>query len=165
MAIVPHTAIISSILGVAAGPRWTPRIYPGQLAQTSRLRADLRADLAGFGADLVEAAVLCASEAFANAVEHTRSGGPGGRVVRALHVPAPGRVRLVIVDDGATATAPRVPRQRTAREWETAEHGRGLLLIDNLASAWGGYPVVPFPFCADLGTAVWAEFATGEVLR
>ncbi|WP_435112246.1 ATP-binding protein [Nocardiopsis synnemataformans] len=124
----------------------------------SAVRADVRADLAGFDADLVETVVLCASEAAANTVEHTRSGEPGGRVLRSLFIPRPGSLRLVLVDDGARETAPHIPEQRTETEWMSAERGRGLLIVDNLAQAWGTYPVVPFPFCADLGTAVWAEF-------
>lgn len=46
-----------------------------------------------------------------------------------------------------------------AHELSTAERGRGLLMVEALATRWGAYPVVPFPFCAGLGTAVWAEFA------
>lgn len=139
-------------------PRWKARIYPGTLSRMSAVRADVRTDLAGFDDDLVETVVLCAGEAAANAVEHTRSGEPGGRVLRSLFLPEPGVLRLVLVDDGAREASPHIPEQRTEAEWLTAERGRGLLLIDNLARAWGTYPVVPFPFCADLGTAVWAEF-------
>ncbi|MBB4930012.1 anti-sigma regulatory factor (Ser/Thr protein kinase) [Lipingzhangella halophila] len=158
MSIVPHTPSAS----VRSGRRWASRLYSGDLAQTSRVRADLRADLAGFGDDLVETATLCASEAFANAVEHTGSGEPGGRVLRALYVAAPGTLRLVIVDDGAVDTAPEVPHQRTDEQWRDAERGRGLLLVESIAASWGTFPVVPFPFCTDLGTAVWAEFPTGD---
>lgn len=160
MSIVPQV--------IPADPRWKARIYPGTLSRMSAVRADVRTDLAGFDGDLVETVVLCASEAAANAVEHTRSGEPGGRVLRSLFLTNPGVLRLVLVDDGARETAPRIPEQRTETEWMTAERGRGLLLIDNLAQTWGTYPVVPFPFCADLGTAVWAEFAVpcaGEALR
>ncbi|MGW8531306.1 MULTISPECIES: ATP-binding protein [Nocardiopsidaceae] len=120
-----------SILPHAIPPErpWPARVYPGDLSRTSTIRADLRSDPAGFTEDLVETAVLCASEMAANAVEHTRSGAdPDGRVLRALFAPEPGVLRLVVVDDGARESS----------------------------------PVVPFPFCADLGTAVWAEVTTGE---
>ena len=70
-------------------------------------------------------------------------------------------LRLVVVDDGAQETSPTIPRQRTEEEWACAERGRGLLMVDASASTWGTYPVVPFPFCAELGTAVWAEFGLG----
>jgi anti-sigma regulatory factor (Ser/Thr protein kinase) len=155
MSILPHTT--------PAEHRWPARIYPGDLSRTSTIRADLRSDLAGFTEDLVETVVLCASEMAANAVEHTRSGAdPDGRVLRALLAPEPGVLRLVVVDDGARESSPEIPARRTEAEWMSAERGRGLLLVDALARAWGTYPVVPFPFCADLGTAVWAEFTTGE---
>ncbi|PSK89407.1 anti-sigma regulatory factor (Ser/Thr protein kinase) [Murinocardiopsis flavida] len=157
MTIVPHTP--SPLTSTAR--RWAPRIYPGETAQAARVRAELRTDLAGLPGisdDLVETVVLCASEAFANAAEHTRSGDPGGRVVRALHIPTPGTIRLVIVDDGDRGNRPEVPHARSAEEWETAERGRGLLLVESLATEWGAAPVVSFPFCAELGTSVWAEF-------
>ncbi|SHK19034.1 Anti-sigma regulatory factor (Ser/Thr protein kinase) [Nocardiopsis flavescens] len=148
MAIVPHVS----------PARWRARIYPGDLAHTGTVRADLRADLAGFPEDLVEAAVLCASEIAANAVEHTRSGDPDGRVLRALFVSEPGVLRLTVVDDGARESSPEIPLDRTPQEWLTAERGRGLLMVAALARAWGSYPIVPLPFCSGLGTAVWAEF-------
>jgi anti-sigma regulatory factor (Ser/Thr protein kinase) len=151
MSIVPHLS----------PARWQARIYPGHLSQMSTVRANLRADLAGFGEDLVETLTLCASELVANAIEHSRSGDSGGRVLRALFESEPGVLRLVVVDDGARESAPQVPTDRTEQEWLTAERGRGLLMVDMLTYRWGAYPVVPFPFCADLGTAVWAEFALG----
>nr|WP_116248288.1 ATP-binding protein [Nocardiopsis sp. FIRDI 009] len=129
----------------------------------SMIRADLRADLTGFDEELAERMTLCASEITANAIEHTRSGEPDGRVLRALFLPEPGVLRLVVVDDGARETEPRIPSQRTEEEWMSAERGRGLLLVDTLARRWGSYPVVPFPFCADLGTAVWAEFSVEAI--
>ncbi|WP_017579369.1 ATP-binding protein [Nocardiopsis valliformis] len=127
----------------------------------SAVRAELRADLAGFGEDLVETVTLCASELVANAIEHTLSGDSGGRVLRALFESEPGVLRLVVVDDGARESCPQIPTDRTEQEWLSAERGRGLLMVDMLAVRWGAYPVVPFPFCAGLGTAVWAEFALG----
>jgi anti-sigma regulatory factor (Ser/Thr protein kinase) len=124
----------------------------------STVRADLRADLAGFGEDLVETLTLCTSELVANAVEHTLSGDWDGRVLRARFETQPGVRRLVVGDDGARESVPQIPTERTEREWLSAERGRGLLMVDMLAARWGAYPVVPFPFCAGLGTAVWAEF-------
>ena len=106
MPIVPHVSPV----------RRQARIYPGELSRMSTVRADLRTDLAGFGEDLAEAAVLCGSELVANSIEHTRSGDPDGRVVRALFEPAPGVLRLVIVDDGARKSCPHIPRQRTEEE-------------------------------------------------
>jgi anti-sigma regulatory factor (Ser/Thr protein kinase) len=127
----------------------------------STVRADLRADLAGFDEDLVETVTLCASELVANAVEHSRSGDQGGKVLRAMFESEPGVLRLVVVDDGARESCPQIPTERSEEEWLSAERGRGLLMVDMLVTRWGAYPVVPFPFCAGLGTAVWAEFLLG----
>ena len=148
-----------------AGRRWASRVYPGDLAQAAWVREDLRADLyrlEGLCPELAETVVLCASEMFANACDHSRSGQTGGRVIRTLSMPDAGTLHLSVVDDGARAEAParpEIPYQRTVEEWAEAERGRGLLLIDHLATRWGSRAVVDFPFCAGLGTAVWAEFA------
>ena len=102
-----HPPSAPSVKGV-----WPCRIYPGDLSHTSRVRAEIRADLAALPhlpAGLVDAVELCASEAFANAVEHTRSGQEGGRVVRSLTRPAHNRLRLAVVDDGTTDTTPASP--------------------------------------------------------
>ncbi len=57
---------------------------------------------------------------------------------------------------------PEVPHQRTDEQWRDAEWGRGLLLVESVAASWATFPVVPFPFCAGLGTDVWAEFPLTE---
>ncbi|MCY9784209.1 ATP-binding protein [Nocardiopsis sp. EMB25] len=169
MPMVPHPrAPIHTPTPPFAGRRWPSRVYPGDLAQTSWVRADLRADLArmeGTDPDWSDTVVLCVSEMFANACDHSRSGqDPDGRVIRTLSMPTATTVLVSIVDDGtrdttATIIGPRIPEHRTPQEWEEAERGRGLLLIDHLATAWGTRAVVDFPFCGGLGTVIWAEFA------
>ncbi|WP_017573745.1 ATP-binding protein [Nocardiopsis halotolerans] len=147
-----------------AGRRWASRVYPGDLSQAAWVREDLRADLfrlEGLCPDLAETVVLCASEMFANGVDHSRSGEADGRVIRNLSMPAADVLHLGVVDDGvreAAPTLPEIPYQRTDEEWAEAERGRGLLLINSLATRWGSRAVVDFPFCAGLGTVVWAEF-------
>lgn len=148
-----------------AGRRWPSRVYPGELAQAAGLREALRADLhrlEGLCPDLADTVVLCASEMFANACDHSLSGQVEGRVVRTLSMPAAWTLCLSVVDDGARAeapTCPQIPYHRTVEEWAESERGRGLLLIEQLATRWGSRAVVDFPFCAGLGTVVWAEFA------
>ena len=147
-----------------AGRRWANRVYPGDLAQASWVREDLRADLyriEGLCPDLTDTVILCASEMFSNACDHSRSGQSGGRAIRNLFMPSAHTLYVGVVDDGARTDAPtfpHIPHQRTVPEWEEAERGRGLLLIDHLATRWGSRAVVDFPFCAGLGTLVWAEF-------
>ncbi|MFE1170665.1 ATP-binding protein [Nocardiopsis sp. NPDC058789] len=163
MAIVPHTPALNHTNSPPSESRWECRVYPGHLSQTSRVRTDLTMDLDRMTSLPVEARedmVLCLSEMFANACEHSRSGqDPDGRVVRTLDLPRPGAVRVSIIDDGTNSnTVPRVPRRRTRRQQERAERGRGLLILDHLATRWGFRPVLDFPFCAGLGTVIWAEF-------
>jgi anti-sigma regulatory factor (Ser/Thr protein kinase) len=165
MSIVPRPrASIHIPTPPFAGRRWASRVYPGDLAQAAWVREDLRADLfrlEGLCPDLSDTIVLCASEMFANGVAHSRSGQEDGRVIRTLSMPAATTLHLGITDDGvreSAPTLPEIPRQRTAQEWEEAERGRGLLLIDSLATRWGARAVVDFPFRGALGTVVWAEF-------
>ncbi|WAE73324.1 ATP-binding protein [Streptomonospora nanhaiensis] len=144
--------------------RWEPRLYPGTLATTARVRADLSRDLSrlpDLDPDQADSIVLCASEMFANACDHARSGEEDGRVIRTLTGPDERTIRLSIIDDGYrdTDTRPRIPRQRTAQEWRDAERGRGLLIVHHLATRWGTFRVVDFPFCEGLGTVLWAEFS------
>ncbi|GAA1469358.1 ATP-binding protein [Nocardiopsis exhalans] len=169
-------AIVSNIHAPTppfAGRRWPSRLYPGDLAQTGWVRADLAADLhrlAGLPAETSENLVLCASEMFSNAVDHSRSGQDvEGRVVRTLHMPTAHTLQVAIIDDGQRTDhtefqAPETP-DRSVDEWEQAERGRGLLLIGHLADRWGTRSVLDFPFCQGLGTVAWAEFTLPEASR
>ncbi|HEX6470386.1 MAG TPA: ATP-binding protein [Streptosporangiaceae bacterium] len=86
---------------------------------------------------------LCVDELVANAWEHTDSG-RGGHIL--VKVAVDGRMlRTTVVDDGGARTKPCVGTDLTA------EHGRGLRLVDGLAARWG-------VDTAGRGTAVWAEF-------
>jgi anti-sigma regulatory factor (Ser/Thr protein kinase) len=132
---------------------------------TARVRADLRHDLAQLGGltdDLADSVVLCASEAFANAVDHTRSGDPEGTVMRILSTPVvtacETTLRLSIIDDGVAESRPAIPAQRTSDEWAEAERGRGLLLIHHLAAEWGTARAYDFTTCTLMNTVTWAEF-------
>lgn len=84
--------------------------------------------------EVVDRAALLTSELATNALRHTRSGDPGETFTVHLTVDAYGL---------RTEVHTRVPRQ-----WQTfphvtaptdpfAEHGRGLLLVDQLATTWG----------------------------
>ncbi len=84
-------------------------------------------------AEVVEKAELIASELCSNAIVHTRSGEPG----RTFHV----RVQVDThgVRGEVRTRLPRrlssVPRLVAAAPW--AESGRGLHLVDSLATQWG----------------------------
>ncbi|GAA1086164.1 ATP-binding protein [Nocardiopsis composta] len=137
--------------------RWEPRIYPGSLSQASRLRRDIRRDLAGFPDDTVHTLQLCCSELFANAVAYTASGEPGGEVVRCLNLLRPDLLRLEVTDGGWTDRRPAVPDHRTPEDWAEAEGQRGLLLLTACATAWGYFEVLPHS-TLNLGLRVWADF-------
>src|SRR5690606_2568931 len=135
--------------------RWEPRIYPGSLSQASRLRRDIRRDLAGFPDDTVHTLQLCCSELFANAVAYTASGEPGGEVVRCLNLLRPDLLRLEVTDGGWTDRRPAVPDHRTPEDWAEAEGQRGLLLLTACATAWGYFQVLPRS-TLNLALRVWA---------
>lgn len=92
--------------------------------------------------EVVEACEIVVSELVANAVVH--AGKAGGPVELRLQ-PLAGAVAVVVHD-----ASPAPPMRRTARTWE--EHGRGLDLVERLASGWG-YRRTPE------GKAVWADIA------
>lgn len=131
---------------------WEHRAYPSDLSQARQVRADLRADLAGFASDVVDTVLLCAAELAANAVKYAR----GREFLRALALLDEHTLWLAVVDEGGGAGLPRIPDDRSDDEWSLAEGQRGLMLVDALADEWGHYPVGPGS--ARLGLGVWATF-------
>ncbi|MFI0412236.1 ATP-binding protein [Actinomadura sp. 3N508] len=92
----------------------------------------------------VDDMITVVSEAVANAVRHTASGREGGRVSIVLAAGG-GVYRLEVVDDGDAGGAPHVKAE------VGAETGRGMRIVEALASGWG--------FRLDEGRGVtWAEF-------
>jgi anti-sigma regulatory factor (Ser/Thr protein kinase) len=78
-----------------------------------------------------ETAMLLVSELVTNAVQHSKSGEPGGSVTVAL-CPGPAGLLIQVRDDGGQSE-PRV----TGLSADAAEHGYGLRLVDALAERWG----------------------------
>ena len=125
---------------IAAGQRPAPQAgeavtasctLPGVAASAAAARRLTRQVLKDAGSPAVDEAELCASELAANAVEHTRSGRPGGTFT--IEVTAtPATVRIAVRDAGAAdGAAPAAPAQRPPL---AAESGRGLWLVTMLAS-------------------------------
>lgn len=96
----------------------------------------------------VDSAVLATNELFANAVEHGSSG-PGDTVTVTVGVePTGDELRIEVVD-----ASPVSPVFRAAGE--TEESGRGLAIVDGLASDWGTDP----PDGDGVGKKVWFTLA------
>jgi anti-sigma regulatory factor (Ser/Thr protein kinase) len=107
----------------------------------ARCRRWLNARLAGEPAELRERVVLCASEVTTNAVLHARSSITVSLSMR------PGTVRVEVHDESRV-----LPLLRNLGHEATM--GRGLIILDSLASSWG------VDVSADgLGKVVWFEVA------
>lgn len=108
------------------------------------VRTWLTAALHGLGEDHLSVVLLLANELVTNAYEHARS--PQRVGVRVLAAPC--RVRVEIVDGADEELT--VGRSRLGDN-----RGRGLVLVDRLAHAWGVEPRHP-------GKTVWADIGCGE---
>ncbi|MDX6335913.1 MAG: hypothetical protein QOG05_3253 [Streptosporangiaceae bacterium] len=101
------------------------RTFPATPQQAGEARRFLAAILDGSPA--ADDAVLCLSELVTNATLHSRSCEPGGHLT--VRVQAHSRcVRVEVHDQGGpwTGAAPA-----------DGQNGRGLLIVDQLARAWG----------------------------
>jgi anti-sigma regulatory factor (Ser/Thr protein kinase) len=125
------------------------RIFPGEPRQVRRVRAFAADALAGCPAR--ESLLACVSELAANAIAHTASGAGGVFTVEVTRL-TPGMALVAVTDAGG----PREPAIRRAAEsgdqCHLAECGRGLALVDALASRWG-YRALDI----GAGRTVWAE--------
>jgi anti-sigma regulatory factor (Ser/Thr protein kinase) len=104
------------------------RVFLGSLREIRSVR-EFVAEIAD-GCPAADDVILLASEISANAVVHTRSGEDGGTFTVVVH-PGDAVIR-VEVHDGGSDTAPDV---RAAGE--QAGSGRGLGLVEALATRWG----------------------------
>lgn len=114
---------------------WWARDFQGQAGQVREARqwiADLLPER-----DRVDDVLLLVSELCTNAIVHTRSGEAGGRFSVAMEWTRES-VRVVVEDQGS-ATAPTIGGRSgdPARTGPADESGRGLRLVDELASDWG----------------------------
>ncbi|RNL84320.1 ATP-binding protein [Halostreptopolyspora alba] len=106
------------------------RWFPGATTELRRLRTFVANHLDG--CPQTPEAVLLADELATNVLEHTPSHHWSiGFLVSIWHIPDR-QVRITVRDAGATMTAPHVTTPHL-----DAEHGRGLILVDTLATRWG----------------------------
>jgi anti-sigma regulatory factor (Ser/Thr protein kinase) len=141
----------------ADGPRIATGCYrlPGATASAGAARRFTTAVL-GRAHPLLDDAHLLVTELLANAVEHTRSGLPGGSVDVDIDVRTRS-VRIGVTDAGRLPAAgtPGVPGPAGEPDQEGR---RGLLLIEAFAHTWG-FTCHPGP---ERGCTVWAHLHTPE---
>ncbi|WP_405088988.1 ATP-binding protein [Microbispora sp. NBC_01389] len=139
--------------GVRASPVARPygtwrREFPGTGRSVSEAREWARGLLAErVAAPVLDDVVLLLSEVVTNAVTHSASGCAQDGRVRVRMTRDTGGVRVEVRDGGSATGAPVV----RAPDIE-AVGGRGLRLVDGLATAWGAWR-------DDTGTSVWFRVA------
>lgn len=116
------------------------RLTPGDPDAPALARHLIRAAAAAWGAwDQADEIELAADELMTNALVHTEGGGHVS-----MRTTGEGRIRIEVEDESSA-----LPHRREAGDW--AVSGRGLLLVDRLADAWGVEP-------RGGGKCVWCEF-------
>jgi anti-sigma regulatory factor (Ser/Thr protein kinase) len=114
--------------------RPTRRRFPGLPSQIAYARRFVARQLAA--SPELTTATLLTSELATNAITHSDSGRATGKFEVSVQY-APGWARVEVRDLGSTTEAPQ-PQHRDP--YDTAEHGRGLDLVEALASTWGTEP-------------------------
>jgi anti-sigma regulatory factor (Ser/Thr protein kinase) len=104
------------------------RDYPGQAVQARELRRFVGCLLAGFPG--LEEVVAAAAEMFGNAVRHSYSGLPGGKVTAEVRRWPGYYVTLALTDQGG----PNEPRSCPLTD--DAESGRGLAILSAVTTCW-----------------------------
>ncbi|WP_327677418.1 ATP-binding protein [Kitasatospora sp. NBC_00458] len=130
----------------AARDSWFPRSRRSPQLARRMLRELL--DTVPDGHRFTEVGELLTSELVGNAVLHS---GMPGRLIRVLFAVDDTRLRIEVHDAG---DRPPVPRQPAA----TDGCGRGLLLVEALALAWGHAPRPD-----GIGKVVWCECGPGSI--
>jgi serine/threonine-protein kinase RsbW len=103
-------------------------VLPGRPEAAAGAREFARKALAGYPA--ADEAVLCLDEMVVNAVQHSKSGLPGGTLEVRLTV-TDASVLAEVLDAGPLGVPAAVSRDNFA------ERGRGLVLVEALTRAWG----------------------------
>ncbi|MGQ4485111.1 ATP-binding protein [Streptomyces sp. 372A] len=148
--MAPGSALIPRLVETGPGTEalrycFALRAHPESVAVARRLTKARLGDWRT-GGDTLDAAVLIVSELVTNAVVHTGS----ARVLCELRCLG-GRLRLSVQDQGHQPDGPRLGGGADD------EHGRGLLLVDSLARAWGSRDAGD-----GSGRIVWAELPHGS---
>ena len=122
-------------------------------------RMTVRAALNGHGLpELLNTTELLTSELVTNAYRHTK--GPASLRLTAL---GEGRLRVGVWDNSPHIPAPfdKPPGDRIPPAPTDAEGGRGLLLVREYASSWGGWPLGDGLLGRGAGKLLWFEVGGG----
>lgn len=109
---------------------------PGVAESAGQARRYVHRLLTSLGHNEVDDIVLLVSEVVSNAVRHSDSRRPGGRVT--LTLASIGDVLHVEVTDAGSATSSPIEPKDAAPD---DAGGRGLWLVNELATAWGWHEV------------------------
>ncbi|NGO10370.1 ATP-binding protein [Streptomyces sp. HC44] len=118
-------------------------------------RMTVRAALNGHGmTEVLDPVELLTSELVTNAYRHTK--GPASLRLTAL---GDGRLRVGVWDSSPHVPAPfgKPPGDRVPPAPADAEGGRGLLLVREYASSWGGWPLGDELLGRGAGKLLWFE--------
>lgn len=121
-------------------------LLPPEPAASSTARRFLRAALGHLSHDALDVVLLLTSELVSNAVRH--GSGEVRLALEAEHPEDPQWVRVAVFDDNPEP--PRLQPQVFSEHELPAESGRGILLLERLASRWGHSP-------ESRGKQVWFE--------
>ncbi|WP_406457175.1 ATP-binding protein [Streptomyces sp. NBC_00876] len=148
--MAPGSALIPRLMDLSPGTEalrycFALPAHPESVAGARRL-AQARLGEWRMGEETRDAAVLIVSELVTNAVVHTAS----ARVVCELHC-LENRLRIAVQDQGHQPGGPQLCRSADD------EHGRGLLLVDAMCSAWGSRDTGD-----GSGRIVWADLPHGS---
>ncbi|MER6548255.1 ATP-binding protein [Streptomyces sp. NPDC001250] len=141
----PRTPALQPLTGPVPGYAQTLPLYTSSVAVA---RMSVRTTLACWGLEsMTDDVVLVVSELVTNAVQHARPVCPQpdepGRCRLTLECPEQGTVWVSVADPSGRRIARRKPV-------EGAESGRGLAVVDALASRWLVQP-------SRTGETIWAE--------
>lgn len=117
--------------------------FPGLPHQVGEARRWATRTLTSWGLDVPEQFTLVVTELATNAIDHTHSAGQNGRFTLRLAVHLD-HIRVIVRDAGPRKG--RTPTRRTPQL--SAQHGRGLALVEAYSTAWGPLKI---------GTGVYAE--------
>ncbi|HEY8302461.1 MAG TPA: ATP-binding protein [Jatrophihabitans sp.] len=119
---------------------------PADVRAPGEARGFVRERLPELGEDVLDDVTLIVSELVSNAVQH----GQPDIVLRMIVEPL--SIDVSVLDHGTT-----VPSRDVQVPMETATSGRGLSIVDRLASDWGVLPLEP-----GRGKHVWARLKVGD---